>query len=127
VGRLLERAPADASEDPVVWRSRAWYERTVGRLDDAWGSIQEARGIDPLSWRSLHEQGLIARARGELHEAERLQRLAEQGFVLFEEFRAQPSIFEADLPRLRRLADYALKCEDWLVAEALHRRLPPEN
>lgn len=127
VGRLLQRVPDSAVDDPVFWKYRGWYAAQTGDHRQAEDSYQQALKLHPLGWQTRHEYANLLRLMGKPEEAGRQQLIASNGTAIAAEIRLLPNVEKATAALLTRLAGFARDCGDWDVAHGVVRRLPPKK
>ena len=123
VGRLLKQVAPESSEDSVFWRYRGWYYAAVEDFEQAEVAYRKAGMLFRLDWHVWHELAAVLRRKGELDEAEYLERVALEGKTLRKELMQLPDVSKLTPEILERIGNYAEHCGDNLVAEAVRDRL----
>ena len=123
VGRLLKQVAPESSEDSVFWRYRGWYYAAVEDFEQAEVAYRKAGMLFRLDWHVWHELAAVLRRKGELDEAEYLERVALEGKTLRKELMQLPDVSKLTPEILERIGNYAEHCGDNLVAEAVREYL----
>ncbi len=123
VGELLAKVPAEAADDPVLWRYRGWYHFATDDIDLARNAYQRSLELHPLDWQSWHGLAATTRKAGSLAEAARFQAIAVTGKELRKDLMQIEDARSVDPSLLARTASYARQCSDDQIADALDARL----
>lgn len=123
VERLLTQVPDDVAGDSLFWRYRGWYHAARGEFDKSEKAYRHSAQLFPLDWHTWHGLAGMLRRTKSLAEAERLQKLALQGKELRKQLMQLSDVRAVTDKLLAEIADYALKCGDRQVADALDARL----
>lgn len=124
---LLASVNAESIVDPVLWLWLGKYSRLAGDMETAEQALRQAIKLHPLGWQSRNELALVCRATDRLPEAAELQKIAAVGVKLAEEIRRLPHVSEVSRGLLNQIAEYAIQCGDWEIANGIFRRYPPER
>jgi Tfp pilus assembly protein PilF len=122
VGRLLTLVPDDATNDPGFWRFRGWYAMQTGDLDQADDAFRQALELNPLGWQTRNEYAGLLRLRGQISEATAMQGISSLGSELALEARRLVHAHDISQELLKKMANFALKCNSPDVANGIVRR-----
>ncbi len=126
VEKLLSGISDDAIDDPVIW---LWLGRYYLRTDDltrAESALRNAIALHPLGWQTRNELAQVLRASNRVKEAAKEQELAAQGLKLAGEIRRLSHVQEVSQGILTGIANYAVSCEEWPIANGIFRRNAPK-
>jgi len=122
---LLALVTDDAAGDPVIWFWLGTFSRQTGDLIEAERALRQAVKLHPLGWKSRNELAMVLRASNRSEEAAIQQKLAATGMQLATEIRRLGHVSEVSREILEQIAQYAVQCEDWPVANGIFRRHAP--
>ena len=123
VDRLLEQFPEEARDDSLYWRFRGWAAAQHNEGAAAEEAYRKSLELNRLDWHTWHELAGVLRKAGELDEAEKLQAVAVIGKTLRSDLQQIPDVASPESEHLLRIHDYAERCGDQFVADALAVRL----
>ena len=126
VGRMLEQIP-QSTDSSVFWRYRGWHHAQNEELQKAERAYRKSLDLDRLDWHVWHELAGVLRRKGELDEAEELQKISVTGKDLRKELRQMPNVAAVSPELLVRIRDYAEMCGDVLVTQSLSGRIKEMN
>lgn len=127
VRRLLALADQSLLQEAVCLRARAAVHLADGELEAAAACCDQALDRHPLSFESRSLLSDVLRQQGNRPAAADVQELAIVGTKIRETISGMQAVTDANPALLRRIANYARQCEDWDIAAALERRLPPAD
>jgi tetratricopeptide (TPR) repeat protein len=123
VGQLLRRFPDAGHQDGRYWRFKGWLHAALDEYEQAETAYRESLRIYPFSWSVRHELADIVRRKRDFPQVARLQELALSGKELRQQLMEIPDARSVPNPLLVRIRDYARRCGDDFVADALAKRL----
>lgn len=123
VHELLLQSPPEAEFDNRFWRYRGWLLQNDDDLPEAESAYRQALKLHPLDWNTRHLLAGLLRRKGEFAETERLDQLVLRANQLRLAFFQQPTMRTIPPRLLKELADYAVECDDSLVAESLRAQM----
>lgn len=123
VVRLLKLAPPAVNNDSRFWRAKGWLYLNRHQFHKARKALQHAIELQPLDWNARNWMADLARRQGDLKKADHLQNMVRQARRLREEITNQGTAEKVSTKVLAGLKDYARRCGDLPVADALRRRL----
>lgn len=125
VATLLSDLPANAADDCVLWISIGRYARQTGDLEEAERALKKSLELNPLGWKSRNEYAQLLRETGRLSEAAAMQKLASQGMELTGDIRRLDHVRDASREIMEKIAQYAIACGKFDVANGVYRRYAP--
>ena len=126
VGQMLEQIP-ESTDSSVFWRYRGWHHAQNDELQKAERAYRKSLDLDRLDWHVWHELAGVLRRKGELDEAEELQKISVTGKDLRKELRQMTNVAAVSPELLVRIRDYAEMCGDVLVTRSLSGRIKEMN
>lgn len=123
--KLLSDVSDSSLQDPMIWYWMGAFHRQTGDLAEAERALLQALQIHPLGWKVRAELAQVLRATGRIEEAATQQALAAEGIRLTAEIRRLAHVSNASREFLLEIAEYAVECKDWNVANGIFRRYSP--
>ena len=123
VEKLLEQAPANASEDYRMWRFRSWHDSVTGNVDGAEKAARESIRMNPMDWHGWQHLSGILRRQHQPEKAAEAQATAMFGKDLQAVILALDDMNRPPRSVIDGILEYAETCGDTFVAENLSRRL----
>jgi tetratricopeptide (TPR) repeat protein len=120
---LLKRFPDSAENDSRYWRFKGWLFAARDQHAQAESAYRESLRIYPFSWPVRHELADILRRKQEFSQVATMQELALSGKALRKELMEIPDARSVPKSLLIKIRDYASRCGDDFVAEALAQRV----
>ncbi len=123
VARLLSRAPPEAENDNRFWRYKGWLHAAQGELRQAKESYERALLLNGYDYVSRHQLAGVERRFKRLEQVKALEELAIEGKAVQRELRQLEDVANVPEGLLKRMALYAEKCGDDVVASQLNYRI----
>ncbi|MFH1922430.1 MAG: hypothetical protein ABIP48_21420, partial [Planctomycetota bacterium] len=123
VSQLLSQAPPDAVGDSRFWRYKGWLHAAGGELGEAESSYRKALELNCYDPESQHHLAGVLRRLEKFDEVKIFEELAREGKQLQREILQLENVLAAPPELMRRMAQYAKKCGDDLMADKLFQRL----
>lgn len=120
--RLLSGAPPEAADDNRFWRFRGWLHSVLGELAEAEDCYQKALSLNAYDHLARHQLASVVRRMRRLDRVKPLEDLSFEGKALRSQLYKLPTVDKVPVPLMRRMADYAQKCGDFVVAQKLRLR-----
>lgn len=123
VARLLAGAPAEAGSDARFWRYRGWLHAANGELEEAIESYRKALKMNPYDHIARHQMANVERRLKNMDQVAEQEAIAREGKAIRYDLIQLTNVREVPPNLLKRMAEYAKKCGDSIVAENLSTRV----
>lgn len=123
VARLLSRAPPEAATDNRFWRYMGWLHAARGEFSQARENYEKALMLNCYDHVSRHQLAGVERRFKRLDQVKALEELVLEGKALRRQILELENVANVPPELLMRMAAYAEKCGDDLVAGQLFRRV----
>jgi uncharacterized protein HemY len=120
---LMANLPAEADEDSRFWRAKGWLHLNRNELTKAWRALERSIELDPMDWHARNWMSDMLRREGKLKDAERLHEIVQLARQLRKRITLNGPGQDVPKQVLADLAEFAIRCDDLQVANALMRRI----
>ncbi len=123
VARLLSRAPPEAANDNRFWRYKGWLHAARGEFPQAKESYEKALLLNCYDHVSRHQLAAVERRFKQLERVKELEEMVLEGKAVRHQILQLENVAAVPPGLLKRMALYAEKCGDDLVAGQLNYRI----
>lgn len=122
VTRLLSLAPPEAADDNRFWRYKGWLHAARGELEEADQAYRKALSLNCYDSLGRHQLASVCRRLKQPDQVKVFQELASEGKQLKHDILESKNVTTISHEIMLRIAQYARKCGDDVVADKLTMR-----